>query len=193
MRNPLGPDTSAFLDDVEESTKVKAVMEICEKVKNNKRSDGECSKVVIASAKPWSVTELLWRITKKYGKGHVVAITATQSAQEKLEAIEKLQNDDNVWVAVCSLGSVGTGVELQRADHIVLFDLTHEWKTVVQLGGRIDRRSQHAKQCFFYMLYNSASSFDRSMHQSLLFKMRAEQAMMAQSVREGPVVYAKWY
>jgi len=57
--NPLGLDTSAFLDNVDESAKVKKVLAICEKVKNNKRSDGQRSKVIITYIKPWSVIELL--------------------------------------------------------------------------------------------------------------------------------------
>jgi len=52
MVNPLGPDTTAFLRDVEASAKVKKLMAICDEVKDNKRDDGERSKIVIATARP---------------------------------------------------------------------------------------------------------------------------------------------
>jgi len=99
--------------------------------------------------------------------------------------MQKLQEDDDVWIAVCTLASVGTGVELQRADHILLFDLTHNWKTVVQLGGRTDRRSQQAKKCVFCILYNSALYFETAMYRSLLYGQKAEEAMNAQVVKRG--------
>jgi len=50
--NPLGLDTSAFLDNVDKSAKVKKVLAIYKKVKNNKRSNGQRSKVVITYIKP---------------------------------------------------------------------------------------------------------------------------------------------
>jgi SWI/SNF-related matrix-associated actin-dependent regulator 1 of chromatin subfamily A len=62
------------------------------------------------------------RHVKEFGS-QAVSITGSQSAEERMEAVDRFQSDPNVKLAVCNIIAGGVGITLTQGTHVIFQDL----------------------------------------------------------------------
>lgn len=55
--------------------------------------------------------------------GECVTISGSDNAEQRMEAVDRFQNDPEVRVAICNIIAGGVGITLTAATHVIFQDL----------------------------------------------------------------------
>ncbi|KAI8930622.1 hypothetical protein NX059_012232 [Plenodomus lindquistii] len=131
-------------------------------VKDRKRKDGSRCKVVILVSDV--ATLAVWRsvLLTEY-PAQVVQLVARMSKPEKAAAELEFQNDENRWIMLATQYCTKTGLNLQRANHVIVAQPSYQISEIEQAGGRAHRHGQTEQFVHLVILHNTASDVEAGM------------------------------
>jgi SWI/SNF-related matrix-associated actin-dependent regulator 1 of chromatin subfamily A len=132
-------------------------------------------------------TEGLQRHRKAFGSA-AVSISGSDSAEERLEAVDRFQGDPEIRLAVCNLQAGGVGLTLTAATHIIFQDLDWAPANHIQAEDRAYRIGQHWAVTVEYML--AAGTLDAYIAELLELKVALIRAVEADEVPEESILAA---
>jgi SNF2 family DNA or RNA helicase len=106
-----------------------------------------------------------------------VTITGTDSAEQRVAAVDRFQSDDAVRVALCNLIAGGTGITLTAGTHVIFQDLDWVPANHAQAEYRCYRLGQTASVTVEYFL--AGGTLDSYIAQLLELKVRLIEAVEA--------------
>jgi SNF2 family DNA or RNA helicase len=71
------------------------------------------------------------------------------------------RDNDNKWIMLGTVATVGLGLNLQRAHYVILYEPCGNRTTVEQLVKRVCRRGQVEPVSYVYILVNAASAIEK--------------------------------
>jgi hypothetical protein len=149
---------------MDKNAKWNKLVGVLDKIKVETRSDGRCSKVLLGSRWPMTTSSLKTMLKKKYGEKAFVEYTADTPVAERAKAYNDFVSDgdnDEPWVMLATVATIGVGVNLQRAHHAILYEPCGNAAVVEQFFKRVCRRGQTEKLCRGYLFVNTASNLEK--------------------------------
>jgi SWI/SNF-related matrix-associated actin-dependent regulator 1 of chromatin subfamily A len=110
-----------------------------------------------------------------------VTITGAQSAEERMEAVDRFQSDPNVRVAICNIIAGGVGITLTAGTHVIFQDLDWTPANHAQAEDRCYRLGQNRQVTVEYCY--AEGSLDAYIARLLEAKMKL---IMAVEAEEAP-------
>ncbi|KAF2812828.1 uncharacterized protein BDZ99DRAFT_460191 [Mytilinidion resinicola] len=170
IRNPLSGDFTTLLDRLTANcAKLAETLKLCEKVQQEKRLDGTRAKITIATRSPLALACWYNRLVQKYDSKQILLYKAGATPNERKKLQSDFDDDESKWVMMCTLHSVMTSINLQRANYNLMVEPSHKMSEIQQYFHRSDRRGQTEKIVHGYLLINSCSSLERRMLRSMDF------------------------
>lgn len=163
VKNPRSDDALKILTecDMANNAKYKALVDLLGKILNESREDGTCSKVLIGSRWPVTLAVLKGMLQLRFGNTAVVDYTADMKVDERKTSYDLFMgNDDKPWIMLATVATVGVGLNIQRAHHVVLYEPCGSCPTVRQFFHRACRRGQTEPVTHAYIIVNEASRIE---------------------------------
>ena len=115
-----------------------------------------------------------------------VTITGSQSAEQRMEAVDRFQNDPIVRVAVCNIIAGGVGITLTAGTHVIFQDLDWVPANHAQAEDRCYRMGQTRKVTVEY--FHAEGSLDSYIARLLETKIRLINAVEADDVPDASLL-----
>lgn len=115
-----------------------------------------------------------------------VTITGSQTAEQRMEAVDRFQTDPNVKVAVCNIIAGGVGITLTAGTHVIFQDLDWVPANHAQAEDRCYRLGQTKRVTVEY--FHAAGTLDGYIAQLLEAKMALIGAVEAEDVPTGSIL-----
>ena len=84
--------------------------------------------------------------------GECVTISGSDNAEQRMQAVDRFQNDPEVRVAICNIIAGGVGITLTAATHVIFQDLDWVPANHLQAEDRAYRMGQTERVTVEYML-----------------------------------------
>jgi len=130
-------------------------------------------------------TEGITRHLKSLGT-KAVTITGADTAQQRLDAMDRFQTDPEVSVALCNLIAGGLGLNLTAATHVIFHDLDWVPANHLQAEDRCYRIGQTRQVTVEYLL--AEGTLDRYIARLLEAKLKLVQAVEASEVPSASIL-----
>jgi hypothetical protein len=98
-------------------------------------------------------------------------------AEDKKTTMKLFNKDPTKWIILCTFNSMSVALNLQRADHAIMAELSHKFSEVKQFFARICRRGQMESICKGFILVNRSSIIEQRMLKSTAFAQQLEYAV----------------
>ena len=124
--------------------------------------------------------------------GECVTISGSDNAEQRMQAVDRFQNDPEVRVAICNIIAGGVGITLTAATHVIFQDLDWVPANHLQAEDRAYRMGQTERVTVEYMLADG--TLDVFIADLLEAKLRLINAVEADEVPNASVLdelYAK--
>lgn len=151
------------------NAKVVETLKICNHVRRDRLPDGSPCKIIVATRKPLLLRTWQEILVHAYGNEAVIPYTAGMTNTNRTKAADRFDNHDKAWILLCSFGALGTSMNLQRGNRVIMLEPSHKYAQWRQLFGRVHRRGQKASQCYGYVFINHASGIEKRMVKSAEF------------------------
>jgi hypothetical protein len=86
--------------------------------------------------------------------------------RQKNDAAEVFDLEEDKWIMFATLWSMGTSLNLQRANFLVLESPSHKLDELKQYLARADRRGQNEPEVYGFTFVNEASGIEKRMIKS---------------------------
>ena len=179
--NPAAPNDTQFLARL---TKVRVALHkakhkaVAERIRDVVASG---DKVVVFTA----FNDGVARHAKTLGEA-AVTITGSQSAEQRMEAVDRFQKDPIVRVAVCNIIAGGVGITLTAGTHVIFQDLDWVPANHAQAEDRCYRMGQTRKVTVEY--FHAEGSLDSYIARLLETKIRLINAVEADDVPDASLL-----
>ena len=132
-----------------------------------------------------SFNEGVARHAKSLGEA-AVTITGSQSAEQRMEAVDRFQTDPAVRVAVCNIIAGGVGITLTAGTHVIFQDLDWVPANHAQAEDRCYRMGQTRKVTVEY--FHADGSLDAYIARLLETKIKLINAVEAEDVPDASLL-----
>jgi hypothetical protein len=166
--------------------KMLQTLRLCTKIRSEFRADGRRSKVLIISDVPIVLAVLKGILAKEFKEEQGLYYDAGATQKDKESVMDALETKKDNFYAIVNAKAGGQSLNFHAANHVIIWEPSHQMNQVIQMKGRVDRRGQDELMVYGYLLTNEASSIERRMSRSTTFAQGLLDAIAEPAGRNGP-------